>query len=211
MWWHRGAPYYAQAPWRGRWAQAGGGVLINQAIHTLDLLTYLLGAPDHWTGHATRQEPIPGVEVEDTAQLRMRHPSPPHTDTPVSSALFATNAHWENSPIGLEIGTESGLLRITVGDLVHVRPDGSTSVLATDVATGGPRAYWGASHGLLIADFYAHVARLASAGAGTESGTHTGTAAEAARFWIDPAAALVSQRILRDVYAESGFIESSAR
>lgn len=230
VWWHRGTSYYSQAPWRGRWAQAGGGVLVNQAIHTLDLLTLLLGAPDRWSGHATRQEPIAGVEVEDTVQLRMWHPSPPggdRADHPVSSALFATNAHWENSPIGLEVGTEAGLLRITVGDLVHVRPDGTTTVLATDITTRGPRAYWGASHGLLIADFYAHVTRLSGAGGdGGDGGSAEGGESDEsgsggdngpghdaagapgdARFWIDPSAALVSHRIARDVYARSGLID----
>lgn len=209
VWWSRGADYYAAAPWRGQWARAGGGVLINQAIHTLDLLVHLLGTPDRWTGHATRHVPLPevegGVEVEDTAELRLWHAAAPGTETRVSSALFATNAHWENSPIGLEVGTANGLLRITVGDLVHVRPDGSTSVLATDVAAGGPHAYWGVSHGLLIADFYAHVTGL-----GAESAGRADRAPDA-RFWIDPAAALVSQRIIRDVYAESGLTETSAR
>jgi predicted dehydrogenase len=36
--WFRDADYYARRDWRGRWATAGGGVLMNQAIHTLDLL-----------------------------------------------------------------------------------------------------------------------------------------------------------------------------
>ena len=203
VWWGRGAAYYEQAPWRGEWARAGGGVLINQAVHTLDLLTYLLGAPQSWSGHASRRVPLgAAVEVEDTAELRLVHPDPPGGGGPVSSALFATNAHWENAPIGLEVGTDGGLLRITVGDLVHVRPDGSSTTLATDVTTRGPRAYWGASHGALIADFYAHVTRLRGVGDGDQAD---------ARFWIDPAAALVSQRILRDVYAESGLISPGDR
>ena len=41
--WFRDAAYYARRDWRGRWATAGGGVLMNQAIHTLDLLQWFLG------------------------------------------------------------------------------------------------------------------------------------------------------------------------
>src|SRR4051812_44057288 len=41
--WHRDPAYYEARPWRGRKCDSGGGVLINQAIHTLDLLQWLLG------------------------------------------------------------------------------------------------------------------------------------------------------------------------
>ena len=41
--WFRDAAYYARRDWRGRWATAGGGVLMNQAIHTLDLLQWFVG------------------------------------------------------------------------------------------------------------------------------------------------------------------------
>ena len=44
--WNRPAPYYTQSEWRGKLATEGGGVLINQAVHTLDLLSDLLGKPD---------------------------------------------------------------------------------------------------------------------------------------------------------------------
>ena len=41
--WHRDSAYYTDSTWRGRLATEGGGALINQAVHTLDLLQYLLG------------------------------------------------------------------------------------------------------------------------------------------------------------------------
>ncbi|MDD3999589.1 MAG: Gfo/Idh/MocA family oxidoreductase, partial [Bacilli bacterium] len=36
--WNRDQAYYAQAPWRGKWETSGGGAMINQAIHALDLM-----------------------------------------------------------------------------------------------------------------------------------------------------------------------------
>jgi UDP-N-acetyl-2-amino-2-deoxyglucuronate dehydrogenase len=36
--WHRTADYYRARPWRGETARSGGGVLINQAIHTIDMM-----------------------------------------------------------------------------------------------------------------------------------------------------------------------------
>ena len=41
--WHREAPYYTESGWRGSLETEGGGVLINQSIHTLDLLVQFLG------------------------------------------------------------------------------------------------------------------------------------------------------------------------
>lgn len=60
--WLRTAAYFAAAPWRATWRGEGGGVLLNQAPHALDLLTYLLGLPWRVTGisrtnrHATEAE-----------------------------------------------------------------------------------------------------------------------------------------------------------
>ena len=43
MKWCRPPEYYSQSRWRGTLALDGGGALINQAIHTVDLLLWLLG------------------------------------------------------------------------------------------------------------------------------------------------------------------------
>lgn len=40
--WNRSMPYYEQAPWRGTWAQ-DGGTLMNQCIHNIDLLQWMMG------------------------------------------------------------------------------------------------------------------------------------------------------------------------
>jgi predicted dehydrogenase len=62
--WRRRADYYA-APWRGRWATELGGVLLSQAVHALDMLTYIAGpARRVFCRVTTRVNPI---EVEDCA------------------------------------------------------------------------------------------------------------------------------------------------
>src|ERR1019366_5707088 len=55
--WHRTPQYYGLRSWRGERRRSGGGVLINQAIHTIDLLLWLLGNVTNVAGHAT-QTPI---------------------------------------------------------------------------------------------------------------------------------------------------------
>lgn len=56
--------YYAQAPWRGSW-KMDGGVLMNQAIHNIDLLFWLAGKPRSATGVIGRL--LRPMEAEDTA------------------------------------------------------------------------------------------------------------------------------------------------
>lgn len=63
--WHRTDAYYASAPWRGTWAHEGGGVLINQAIHAIDLLLSLTGMPERVT--ARMRTLNHQIEVEDAA------------------------------------------------------------------------------------------------------------------------------------------------
>jgi predicted dehydrogenase len=61
----RSADYYTSAPWRGRKAEAGGGALTTQAIHTLDLLLHAMGMPRRVFGRAATV--AHRIEVEDVA------------------------------------------------------------------------------------------------------------------------------------------------
>ena len=180
VWWFRPAAYYAAAPWRGKWKTAGGGVLINQALHTLDLLLWFLGAPTAAHGVAATLS-LPGViEVEDTATIVIDH------DSGVRSTLFATNAHHTNTDIELEISGRDGSVRIVGGDAWLTDGSGSR-IIASDTPAGGERSYWGTGHSLLINDFYARLD-------------------DSEPFWIGPAAGLIPLQVLRSVYAQSGIL-----
>ncbi|HLW03338.1 MAG TPA: Gfo/Idh/MocA family oxidoreductase [Ktedonobacterales bacterium] len=71
--WFRTAAYYRSATWRGTWSGEGGGVLMNQAPHTLDRLCYLAGSPASvWGWIRTLRH---GIETEDTAQAMLVYPN----------------------------------------------------------------------------------------------------------------------------------------
>lgn len=67
----RDMEYYASDPWRGTWQGEGGGVLVNQAPHQLDLLLWFMGEVAELQGYwGTLNHP--GLEVEDTAVASIR-------------------------------------------------------------------------------------------------------------------------------------------
>ena len=71
--WHRPRDYYADSRWRGTWALDGGGALMNQGIHTVDLVQWLFGPVTRVQGSvATR---VHSIEVEDTAAAVMEFAS----------------------------------------------------------------------------------------------------------------------------------------
>ena len=65
MGWFRTQAYYDSGGWRATWAGEGGGVLINQAPHFLDLFCWLAGMPSKVTGHTRTR--LHDIEVEDEA------------------------------------------------------------------------------------------------------------------------------------------------
>ena len=73
--WYREPGYYAASPWRGTWGMDGGGALMNQSIHAIDLLIYLNGSPAEVFSYAGTM--THSIEVEDTlcAAIKFRNGS----------------------------------------------------------------------------------------------------------------------------------------
>lgn len=82
--WFRPRDYYSGSRWRGTWALDGGGALMNQGIHTVDLLLYLLGRVTRVSGvTATR---FHSIEAEDTATAMLEFASGAQTTIDVTTA-----------------------------------------------------------------------------------------------------------------------------
>lgn len=61
--WNRGEDYYSKAPWRGKW-RSDGGALMNQCIHNIDLLRWMMGEPEEVMAYTDRLA-HPYIEAED--------------------------------------------------------------------------------------------------------------------------------------------------
>lgn len=99
--WYRTDEYYASDPWRRTWDGGGGGVLINQAIHTIDLMVWLSGMPKRITAQTRTLRHA--IETEDSALAMLEYAEGR------IGLVQATTAAYPGYPERLEIyGTKGG-------------------------------------------------------------------------------------------------------
>lgn len=72
--WFRGEAYYASSAWRATWKGEGGGVLLNQCLHNLDVLQWLLGMPNRVRGFCQLGR-FHQIEVEDHVTAYLEWPN----------------------------------------------------------------------------------------------------------------------------------------
>lgn len=147
--WRRDAPYYTESGWRGALSTEGGGALINQAIHTLDLMAYFLG-PGQVLGASLSNRHLKGIiEVEDTLEAAL--------DFGDARGLFyAATAYSLDAPIIFELACENATLRLEGERFTRIWRDGrmeQEDYTAPDPTVPG-KSYWGSSHRRCIEDFY---------------------------------------------------------
>jgi predicted dehydrogenase len=126
--WYRPPDYYSSSKWRGTFALDGGGALINQAIHTVDLMLWLLGDVTHV--RARTATVLHKIEAEDTAVATLEFASG------AVGTLLATTAAHPGYPRRIEItGTEGTVIleqdRIVTADLRNP-PDDLAAISAGD-------------------------------------------------------------------------------
>lgn len=147
--WRREAPYYTESGWRGQLATEGGGALINQSIHTLDLLVQFFGRFSGVEASMANRHLKGVTQVEDTLEAAI--------DFSGRRALFyATTAYCTDAPVLLELVCENCTMRMEEEKVSLTWKDGETehhTLPPTGPLTQG-KSYWGHSHGLCIGDFY---------------------------------------------------------
>lgn len=145
--WSRTKEYYNSKPWRGIWKTAGGGCMINQSVHTLDLL-YVLGGPIAGVKASVSRLLDYDLEVEDTVAARLTYESGAH------GLFMATNANYRNENVQISVQLDEAEFAIIDNVLYHTDKVGAKTRLAEDGKLAGTPFYYGAGHGKLIHKFY---------------------------------------------------------
>ena len=122
--------------------------MINQALHTLDLMLLLMGTPDTVTATCENRRLAGVIEVEDTASALFRY-----ADGRLFS-FFATNCSGADFPVQMVLRTEDKKTITLTSATLSV--NGESSAFSHDKTEGGKRV-WGNGHEALIADFYASI------------------------------------------------------
>ncbi len=99
--WYRTQQYYDSGGWRGTWKLDGGGALMNQGIHGIDLLQWLMGGVDEvvgFTGTLSHEN----IEVEDTATASLRF------KRGALGTVEGSTGCWPGTKIRIEVGGSQG-------------------------------------------------------------------------------------------------------
>lgn len=144
--WHRTAAYYASGSWRGKWSTEGGGVLINQALHTLDLMQWFLGMPETVTASVDNLTLQDVIEVEDTATICCHGA--------MGFVFFATTSSQVDHPVLLQLCVDGKQLTV-LPDRVLI---GQEQITFEEADMAPIKPCYGNGHERLITDFYDHIA-----------------------------------------------------
>ena len=99
--WFRDQAYYDQGGWRGTWKLDGGGALMNQGIHGIDLVQWIMGGVETVCGHVATVA-HERIEVEDVATATVRYRNG------ALGVIEGTTAAWPGSKIRIEISGTAG-------------------------------------------------------------------------------------------------------
>lgn len=143
MVWKRDKSYYGQAAWRGTKAQEGGGVLINQALHTLDLMQWLCGMPKSVAATVGNFSLKNVIEVEDTASIFCIGKQ--------NFSFYATNAGGCDMDPQIVLKLKSGEEIVAYPQKLYI--DGE-KVCNEEIEKFAGKCCYGNGHKKLFADFY---------------------------------------------------------
>lgn len=126
--WYRTQAYYDSGNWRATWAGEGGGVLLNQCPHNLDLLQWLCGMPCKVQAF-THNGKWHDIEVEDDVTAYMEFPNG-------ATGVFVTSTADAPGTNRLEITTEMGKLICEDGKLILHRLSQNERIFSKEAKSG---------------------------------------------------------------------------
>ncbi len=177
--WCRDQEYYDQDAWRGKWATEGGGVLINQAIHTVDLTRYLTQSEVASVSASVSHRGNTVVEVEDTAEGIVKF------ENGTNVMFYFSNNCPRSVNIQVELFCEKGVISILGANATATYDDGTVEESYNDADLENPgKAVYGVGHFAQITEYY------------------TEGAEDKVRKTLEEA--LKAQKLLEDIYNSAG-------
>ncbi len=150
--WDRSDAYYMKSDWKGTWDKEGGGAVIDQAIHTLDLLRFFVGSDILYVDAHIANRVHETIDVEDTAEGLIEFKNG------VRGNFHVINYYTMDSPVTIDLHCELGNVRYLDGLTTITYLDGSTESVGADprerLDYGDVKSYWGVSHIKQINHFY---------------------------------------------------------
>lgn len=145
VFWERGEKYYTESGWRGSMTTEGGGVMINQAIHTLDLLCFFLGKPQKVCATTANHHLKGVIDVEDSCEgvILFEHGK--------QANFYATTAFKGYNATSLFLLTKNHKIEIRDSKLYV---DGQHRKEGNDHENFVSKACYGNGHFTMIAKFY---------------------------------------------------------
>lgn len=145
--WKREKDYY-DSSWKGRLKTEGGGVLINQAIHSLDLLIKPFGEPVCVKATVSNHHLMNVIEVEDTVEAWIEF------EEGKRACFYASNGYVTDAPVMLEYQFEQGRVLLIGNELSIYREDADPEHIIYNEEKGIGKGYWGNGHKKCIRRFY---------------------------------------------------------
>lgn len=151
--WHRTQQYYDSGGWRGTWKLDGGGALMNQGVHTVDMLQYVMGPVESVLAQTTRAT-HERIEVEDIAQALLKFKNG------ALGMIIATTSAYPGFPERLEVTGTNGTIivekdQVTLREIIGEKKKEKAAEKAEDYAVGAsnPQAISNRGHVIQIRDF----------------------------------------------------------
>lgn len=156
--WYRPENYYQDSDWKGTWDKEGGGVIIDQAIHSLDLANWFINSTPTSVQSTLHNRNHPTMVVEDSAEGLIKY------ENGCLLSFFAMNNYLIDEPIEIRLLCENGAARLSYDEAFITYNDGSTEYVKNEpqqiVSYTGGKPYWGSQHAVQIHQFYKAVLGL---------------------------------------------------